>query len=148
MSTKLLNSLDNFIKFLISISTPFKSRFSEFSYWLSPVLVYFFESLITHIGVFLMRNWGYTPKFAKTIPKKGYFWCIRYLSAQIWSTKVFSGRWSRILESCVHVSELSVHFSGIFCKFKGEALTHCRQDPEIRDQQPKKRIKTKSSEGQ
>ena len=91
MSTKLLNSLGNFIKFLILISTPDKSRFREFSYWPSPDLVEFFRLLITNIGVF-GRNWGYTLKFAKTTSKKGYFLCICYLSVQIWSIQVFLGR--------------------------------------------------------
>ena len=45
-----------------------------------PYLVYyrFFGSLVTNFGVIYMRNWGFTLKFAKTTPKKGYFWCFEF----------------------------------------------------------------------
>ena len=58
--------------------TPVNIRFRVLSFQPPPDLVYsrFFVSLIINFGVFFIRNWGFTLKFAKNTSKKGYFLCI------------------------------------------------------------------------
>ena len=76
-----------------TILTPVKIRFHRFSFRPPSDLVYyrFFWSLNTKIGVIWQRNWGFTLTFAKTTPKKGFFFeCsdLHHIG--------FLGRWSRM----------------------------------------------------